>query len=263
MLKAVGFFFLFILLIVILIHEQHTSRIEGSEWRVRPSDSRKTWILYRSVGLKTIRSNKRFKTRQDAEHFARSLWPSNQSPAFSPPAPERVEVVPVAPVQPTPSRHDWDVAHATALAAETWDKANSSIKLTSPSSDFPIRISNMRLSKYYLDQLKRLKKAPGLSIELDTAEFETRLRLSAIAILVFGGFSNPISRINEGSIGPLPAEVKVSVWSRDGGACIRCGTTDQLRFDPDYSGFSDDYEGAHLQLVCDPCFSKKSTWRRG
>ncbi len=263
MVKIIGLFVLFILLIVVVLHEQHTSRIEGSEWRVRPSDSRKTWILYRSVGLRTERSNKRFKTRQDAEEFARSLRPSIQSRAFSAPLSERGQVVPAAQVPPITSRHEQEVARATVLAAETWDKASSSIILTNSSSIYPIRISNLRLSKYYLDQVRRLKKSPGILIEIDTTEFESRLRLSALAILKFGGFSNPISQVKEGLIGPLPPEVKVSVWSRDGGACIRCGAVEQLRFDPDYSGFSNDYEGAHLQLVCDPCFSKKSAWRKG
>jgi hypothetical protein len=262
MFKIMGFLLLSILLIVFVLHEQHTSRIDGSEWRVRPSDSGKTWILYRSVGLRQERSNKRFKSRAAAEDFARSLRPQVQYGLVGTVAVQQPRAAPAAPPPSIAPPHDQEVARASALAADAWAKASASIVLTNSSSNYSIRISNLRLSKYYLDQVRRLKKNPGISIEIDTAEFESRLRLSALAILKFGGFSNPISQVRESPIGSVPAEVKVSVWSRDGGACIRCGAVDELRFDPDYSATSDDYDGAHLQLVCDPCFSKKSTWRK-
>jgi len=54
-------------------------------------------------------------------------------------------------------------------------------------------------------------------------------------------------------------DVKLLVWSRDGGNCTRCGSTEQLHFDhiiPVAKGGSG--EAVNIQLLCQPCNLKKS-----
>lgn len=58
---------------------------------------------------------------------------------------------------------------------------------------------------------------------------------------------------------PIPDDVKLVVWSRDGGACIKCGTREQLQFDhviPHSRGGSDAAE--NIQILCRPCNLAKS-----
>ena len=58
---------------------------------------------------------------------------------------------------------------------------------------------------------------------------------------------------------PIPEEVKLVVWARDGGACIRCGSQTELHFDhiiPVAKGGSN--VEANIQILCRPCNLKKS-----
>jgi hypothetical protein len=58
---------------------------------------------------------------------------------------------------------------------------------------------------------------------------------------------------------PIPDDVKLLVWSRDGGVCVRCGANQDLHFDhviPIARGGSDDPE--NLQLLCRTCNLAKS-----
>ena len=52
----------------------------------------------------------------------------------------------------------------------------------------------------------------------------------------------------------IPDDVKMLVWTRDGGACARCGTNAELQYDhivPIAAGGSN--EPANLQILCGPC----------
>lgn len=52
----------------------------------------------------------------------------------------------------------------------------------------------------------------------------------------------------------IPDHVKLLVWARDGGACVRCGATTDLHFDhiiPFSRGGGDDAE--NIQLLCRTC----------
>lgn len=53
---------------------------------------------------------------------------------------------------------------------------------------------------------------------------------------------------------PIPDDVKIFVWQRDQGRCVRCGSNENLEFDhiiPFSMGGSD--SARNLQLLCEPC----------
>ena len=58
---------------------------------------------------------------------------------------------------------------------------------------------------------------------------------------------------------PIPEDVKLVVWARDGGACVRCGSKTALHFDhviPVVKGGSNDE--ANIQILCQPCNLRKA-----
>jgi hypothetical protein len=57
----------------------------------------------------------------------------------------------------------------------------------------------------------------------------------------------------------IPEDVKLAVWTRDVGACVRCGSTEKLHFDhinPVAKGGGNDL--ANIQILCSPCNLRKS-----
>ena len=58
---------------------------------------------------------------------------------------------------------------------------------------------------------------------------------------------------------PIPEDVKLVVWARDGGSCVRCGLRQDLHFDHIIpvakGGGSTD---ANIQILCESCNLKKS-----
>jgi len=57
---------------------------------------------------------------------------------------------------------------------------------------------------------------------------------------------------------PIPDEVKVFVWNRDGGRCVRCGSNQRLEFDhviPVSMGGAN--TARNLQLLCETCNRSK------
>ena len=64
---------------------------------------------------------------------------------------------------------------------------------------------------------------------------------------------------SEGSREPIPQEVMDRVWNRDGGACVKCGSRENLEFDhiiPYSKGGATTYR--NLQLLCQKCNREKS-----
>ncbi len=58
---------------------------------------------------------------------------------------------------------------------------------------------------------------------------------------------------------PIPDDVKLVVWARDGGACVRCGSKAGLHFDhiiPVAKGGGN--IEANIQILCAPCNLRKS-----
>lgn len=59
---------------------------------------------------------------------------------------------------------------------------------------------------------------------------------------------------------PLPDDVKVLVWHRDKGRCVKCGSNQNLEFDhiiPFSMGGATTFR--NLQLLCEPCNRAKSS----
>ncbi len=57
-----------------------------------------------------------------------------------------------------------------------------------------------------------------------------------------------------GSRQPIPDDVKMFVWQRDGGCCVKCGSNQNLEFDhiiPVVMGGAN--TARNLQLLCEPC----------
>ncbi len=50
----------------------------------------------------------------------------------------------------------------------------------------------------------------------------------------------------------IPTAVKIQVWKRDGGKCVKCGATDELHFDHDlpYSKGGTSLTAENVQLLC-------------
>jgi 5-methylcytosine-specific restriction endonuclease McrA len=59
---------------------------------------------------------------------------------------------------------------------------------------------------------------------------------------------------------PIPESVRLFVWQRDGGKCVRCGSRERLEFDhiiPIAAGGSNTER--NIQLLCEPCNRSKSS----
>jgi 5-methylcytosine-specific restriction endonuclease McrA len=57
---------------------------------------------------------------------------------------------------------------------------------------------------------------------------------------------------------PIPDDVKVFVWQRDSGRCVRCGSNERLEFDhiiPVSLGGAN--TARNLQVLCEPCNRSK------
>ncbi len=58
---------------------------------------------------------------------------------------------------------------------------------------------------------------------------------------------------------PIPEDVKLLVWARDGGCCVRCGSKHDLHFDhiiPVAKGGGSSER--NIQILCQPCNLRKS-----
>jgi 5-methylcytosine-specific restriction endonuclease McrA len=57
----------------------------------------------------------------------------------------------------------------------------------------------------------------------------------------------------------IPQDVQDKVWLRDGGKCVKCGSSENLEFDhiiPFSKGGANTYR--NLQLLCEKCNREKS-----
>ena len=89
---------------------------------------------------------------------------------------------------------------------------------------------------------------------------EKKAKLSAIKRKVFQK-AQELHGLPETNGGrkPIPDDVKMFVWNRDGGKCVNCGSRDTLEFDhiiPVVKGGSN--TGRNIQLLCEKCNRAKS-----
>ncbi len=78
-------------------------------------------------------------------------------------------------------------------------------------------------------------------------------------VLTLNAIRIPKNTLQEIGGRDIPQKVKDSVWRRDGGKCVKCGTTVNLEFDhiiPVSLGGSNTYR--NIQLLCQTCNRKKS-----
>lgn len=68
-----------------------------------------------------------------------------------------------------------------------------------------------------------------------------------------------VQTIEERGREPIPETVRVAVWNRDSGRCVRCGSNKNLEFDhiiPFSKGGANTFR--NLQLLCEPCNRSKA-----
>lgn len=86
------------------------------------------------------------------------------------------------------------------------------------------------------------------------AQDERKLRAKVAAAMASEAIAGEAPRAR----GPIPDDIKVFVWQRDQGRCVRCGSNLNLEFDhiiPVVMGGAN--TARNLQLLCEPCNRQK------
>ena len=98
-----------------------------------------------------------------------------------------------------------------------------------------------------------LKKAHEYAVAYAAGHITPAIVRDALA--VFGPKSSSPSRERQ----PIPNDVRVFVWQRDGGRCVKCGSQENLEYDhiiPVSKGGSN--TARNIQLLCEKCNRSKS-----
>jgi hypothetical protein len=127
--------------------------------------------------------------------------------------------------------------------------------------------SGQRVSlAYFHERLFLSERPPASIIEQDEiilrvkkAIYEEETELSSLRAAV-ANWEAAIEYQRSGSKrDPIPEDVKLVVWARDGGACTRCGSKQDLHFDhiiPIAKGGGN--TEANIQILCQACNLRKS-----
>jgi hypothetical protein len=97
--------------------------------------------------------------------------------------------------------------------------------------------------------------ADELRLEILEIIDKERRRFEKLRAKFDGGATEPTGRKRE----PIPEEVRIFVWRRDDGRCVKCGSQDNLEYDhiiPWSKGGSN--TARNLQLLCEACNRQKS-----
>ena len=94
-------------------------------------------------------------------------------------------------------------------------------------------------------------------LRLEILEFidKERRRFEKLRAKFDGGATEPTGRKRE----PIPEDVRIFVWRRDDGRCMKCGSQENLEYDhiiPCSRGGSN--TARNLQLLCEACNRQKS-----
>lgn len=118
---------------------------------------------------------------------------------------------------------------------------------------------------YFRDRLFMPERSPSNALEQEEvilrvkkAVYEEEAELSSLRAAVV----NLEAAIEFQKSGPkrdvIPEDVKLVVWARDGGACVRCGSQQDLHFDhiiPVAKGGGN--SAANIQILCEACNLRK------
>lgn len=134
----------------------------------------------------------------------------------------------------------------------------------SDSLDAPLFIGNCRLV-FFRDQLFMPERAPKNATEREEIVLRVKKALydeEADLASLRAAVANIEAAIEYSKSGSkrqaIPEDVKLVVWARDGGACVRCGSKQNLHFDhiiplAKGGGTSE----ANIQILCQTCNLKK------
>jgi hypothetical protein len=135
--------------------------------------------------------------------------------------------------------------------------------------DIPVLIGEDELGRslfYYKDRLFLSDRSPV--VEAERAEIALRIKKAiydeqAELTSLRAAVANLEAALEYQRSGPrrdpIPDDVKLVVWARDGGACIRCGANQELHFDhviPLAKGGGN--TEANIQILCQTCNLRKS-----
>jgi len=135
--------------------------------------------------------------------------------------------------------------------------------------DAPVFLGEDQMGRslvYFRSRLFMPERAPKSSSECDEialrvkkATYDEETELSSLRAAV----ANLEAAIEYQRSGPrrdpIPEDVKLLIWARDGGACVRCGAKADLHFDhiiPLIKGGGN--TEANIQILCQTCNLKKS-----
>jgi len=133
------------------------------------------------------------------------------------------------------------------------------------SLDSPLFLANNQLV-FYRDRLFMPERVPKSAVEREEIVLRTKKLVydeQADLATLKATVSNLEAAIEYTKSGPrrdpIPEDVKLIVWARDGGACVRCGSKKELHFDhiiPVAKGGGN--VEANIQILCQPCNLKKA-----
>jgi len=133
------------------------------------------------------------------------------------------------------------------------------------SLDCPLFLADNRLV-FYCDRLFMPERAPKSAAEREEIILRTKKLVydeQADLASLKAAVANLEAAIQYTRSGPkrdpIPEDVKLLVWARDGGAFVRCGAKKELHFDhviPVAKGGGN--VEANIQILCQPCNLKKA-----
>ncbi len=122
-----------------------------------------------------------------------------------------------------------------------------------------------KVNKYFLDKEDEIKE----TVRLEEIKKEQKIRERILQQQRDRELERKVRQqmMEEGAIEKLhtkrrekiPQDVQDSVWNRDGGKCVQCGSSEKLEFDhiiPHSKGGANTYR--NLQLLCEKCNREKS-----